>query len=372
MLSSTMVTVLAPHWSGRVRRTKRVDETGNSEAQGNFQDAPNTVPNNEKRFQETLNQHGVENLLTDGSSIPRRVPFLGTRRSTVGWSAKSDPSSLDFKSERKMTQAVSLHSGAMSPSPTSQSSRSPDFRASNDQKRNPQTGQQGGLLSINSKPTTSSVLMSLRRFNSSGRNSNTTSTFPNTQPSHQSSLPNTKDRNLFTAHHSQTFLNNNEQERPKPLLSPSSVSFRSTETGSVVSPSPSSQRERNASDTFFFSTSPINKDAVDNPFSKQHQKINRDQPGLAASKQTFLSGGPSGKQHSLDKSPKPFPETSTSRHSPYDHSALSKAHSLPRRTTLTSTSWWKQVSQEGNEKPKMAVVPPFNCMSDKASPNTVN
>ncbi|XP_061569061.1 mucin-2 [Cololabis saira] len=380
MLSSTMVTVLAPHWSGRLRRTKRVEETGNSEARGNFQDAAITLSNHEKGFQETLNQHRVENVLTDGLHFPRRVPFLGTRRNTVGWSAKSDPLSLDFKSKREMTQAVSLDSGAMRPPPTSPSSRSPDFRASHEQKRNPQTGQQGGPSSINSKPTSGSLLLSLR-VNSSGRNLNTPSTFPNTNPSHQSSLPNTKDRNLLTTHHSQIFLNNNEQQRPKPLLSPSSISYRSTETGPVISPSSYSYRERKVPDTFFFSTSPINKDAEDNLFSKQLQKINRDQPSLAASKQTFQSEGPSGKQHSLDISTKPFTENSTSRHSPYDHSTVLKTHSLPRRTTLTSTSWWKQVSQEGspspalnnkaniNGKPKMAVVAPFNRMSDKVSPS---
>lgn len=375
MLSSTMVTVLAPHWGSRLRRTKRFDETGHTEAHGNLQDVTNTMANHGKVLQDTLNQHGGEGTLTDGSHFTRRVPFLGTRRNTVGWSAKSDPSSLDFESKRLMTQAVSLDAGAMSPSPTTPSSRSPRFYDPNEQRRSPQAGQQGGLSSTNSKPTTSSLLLSLRRFNSSCRNLNTTSSFPETNHSHQSSSPNEQDRKLFTTHHSQSFLNNNEQERPNPLLSPSSISYRTTETGPVLSPASSNHRERNIPGTFFFSTSPINKHAEDNPFPQQLQKINRGQASLPSSKQTFQSEGPSEKQQGLDKSAKPLPDTSISRHSPYDHSTLVKTHSLPRRTTLTSTSWWKQVSQEGSssltlnngEKPKMAIVPPFNHVSNKAS-----
>lgn len=148
MLSSTVVTVLAPHWSGRLRRTKRFEGTGNSEAQGNLQDVTNTAANHaHERFQETMDRS-----LTDGSQVQLRVPFLGTRRNTVGWSTKSGPASLDYESKRKMIHTISLDvnsgrmdnrkldAGALSPVATTASPLSPLSPDS-------QTGHQGGVSS---------------------------------------------------------------------------------------------------------------------------------------------------------------------------------------------------------------------------------
>ncbi|XP_044032257.1 mucin-17 isoform X2 [Siniperca chuatsi] len=391
MLSSTVVTVLAPHWSGRLRRTKRFEGTGNSEAQGNLRDVTNTAANGtHERFQET-----VDRSLTDGSQAQLRVPFLGTRRNTVDWSTKSGPASLDYESKRKMIQTVSLDvnsgmmdnrkidAGALSPVATTASPVSPLSLDPNEQRRNPQTGHQGGLSSLSSKPTTSSLLLSLRRFNSNGRNSNVTSTLSEINPSPLRSSQSDRDGKFFTTHLSQTFHNNNEQERSKPLFSPTSISYR-TETEPFLSPSSSNHRERNIFETRFFSASPTNKDAEDTPFTQQPQTINRTQPSLSCSKQAFLSRAPSERQQNCrgsDKSTKLLSESSVTspRHSPYDHSALLKTHSLPRRTTLTSTSWWKQVNQEGSsllmlsdatnikEKPNTPLVTPCNDNSDLAS-----
>ncbi|XP_039646224.1 uncharacterized threonine-rich GPI-anchored glycoprotein PJ4664.02 isoform X2 [Perca fluviatilis] len=371
MLSSTVVTVLAPHWSSRLRRPKRPEGNGNSESQGNLQDVANRA---HERFQET-----VDRSLIDGSQAQLKVPFLGTRRNTVGWSTKSGPASLDYDSKRKIIQTVSLDvnsgridnrkmdAGALSHVPTTASLMSPLSLDPNEQRRNPQTGHQGGLSSLSSKPTTSSLLLSLRRFNSNGRNSNATSILSEINPSPLRSSPSDQDGELFTTHLAQPFLNDNGQERSKPLLSPSSFSYRTTETGPTNTPSSSNQRERNKLETHFFSASPMNKDA---PFSQQPQMMNRTQSGLLSSKQAFLSRQPSERQENcrgLEKSTNIFSESSDSshRHSPYDRSAFQMTHSLPRRTTLTSTTWWKQVTQEGSSP-----LIPNDTMNIKEKPNT--
>lgn len=389
MLSSSVVTVLAPHWSGRLRRPKRPEGTGSSEAQGSLQDVTNIAANRpHERFQETVGRSHM-----DGSQAHLRVPFLGTRRNTVGWSTKSGPVSLDYDSKRKMIQTVSLDvnsgrmdnrkmdTGALSPTPASP--LSPLSLDTNEQRMTPETG---GLSSLSSKPTTSSMLLSLRRVNSNGRNSNAASTLSEMNPSPLSGSPSDRDGKLFTTHLSQTFLNNNGPERSKPLLSPSSLSYRTAETGPMLSPSSSNQRERNTFETRFFSASPMNKDTEDTPFSQQPQIMNRTKSSLSCSKQSFLSKELLDREENCrdsDKSTNIFPESSATspRHSPYDRSALLKTHSLPRRTTLTSTSWWKQVTQEDTspltisdtmnikEKPNTPFVPPCNNNRDLASPS---
>ncbi|XP_038581200.1 mucin-17 [Micropterus salmoides] len=385
MLSSTVVTVLAPHWSGRLRRTKRFEGNSTSETVGNLRDVTNIASNRtHDLFQDT-----VDRSLTDGSQAQTRVPFLGTRRNTVGWSTKSGPASLDYESKRKMIQTVSLDvnsgrmnnrnidAGALNHVAITASPLSPLSHGPNEQRRNPQTtGHQGALSSLSSKPTTSSLLLSLRRLNSNGRNSNPASNLSEINPSLLSNLPSDREGKLFTTHLSQTFNNNNEQERSKPLLSPSSISYR-TETGPFLSQSSSNHRERNIFETRIFSTSPRNKDAEDTPFTQQPQTINRTQPSLSCSKQAFLSRASERQQNSrgLDKSTNLLSESTVTspRHSPYDQSAL------PRRTTLASTSWWKQVTHEGSspltlndttnikDKPNTHLVPPCNDNSDLAS-----
>ncbi|KAM4533686.1 uncharacterized protein PAE49_022128 [Odontesthes bonariensis] len=375
MLSSTVATVLAPHWSGRLRRSKRFDGTSYPETQGNLRDVGNA--NRDRDFQPAQNQHRGASVLTDGSRYPKTVSSLSSRRNTVGWSAKSDPSSLDFESKRELTQTVSLDAGAISPSATHPSSGSLLFLDRNEERRNPQTGHQGA---ISSNPASSSLLLSYRRFNSNGRNSDSTSNMHEVNPSPLSSSSNSQNGKNFATQLSPTLLNNNVQERQKPLLSPTSLSYRTTEPGPVLSPTYSSHRERNISDTLFFSTSPTNREAESNLFTQQPQAMNRVQTSLRSSKQTLQSKGPPDRQQNRGGSERPISETFTSlpRHSPYNHSNLLKTHSLPRRTTLTSTSWWKQVSPEASspltfndttdiqDKPKTAVVPPFNHNSDMA------
>ncbi|XP_040912002.1 mucin-5AC [Toxotes jaculatrix] len=277
MLSSTVVTVLAPHWSGRLRRNKRFEGTGNLDGQGNLQDVSNS---------------GVE---TDGPQAQLRVPPLGTRRNVVDWSTKSGPARLDFESKRQMSQMVSVvgDSGRMDNRKLGEATAGCPLSLNHGQ----------ALSALSSKPTTSSLLLSLRRVNSSGRTSNAATTF-----SEEHLSAGDPEGNLSTAHVSQN------------------------------------HRDRNTSESHFFSTPPLNKDTGDTPFTPQPQTCPR---------QAFLSRAPSARKQnsrSSDKNTNLFPERSVPapRHSPYDSSALLKTHSLPRRTTLTSTSWWKQVTPEGH------------------------
>ncbi|XP_076617692.1 uncharacterized protein LOC143340001 [Chaetodon auriga] len=392
MLSSSVVTVLAPHWSGRLRRTKRFEGTGNLEAQGGLQDVTNTAANHtHERFQET-----VDRSLTHGSQAQLRVPFLVTRRNTVGCSTKSGLASLDYEPERKMTQTVSLDvnsgrmdnrqtdAGALSTVATTLSPVSPLSLDPNEQRRNLPTGHQGGLSSLSSKPTTSSLLLSLRRVNSNGRNSNAASTLSEIKPLPLCNSPSDRDGKLFPTHLSQTLDNSNVQERSKPLVSQLTISHRTTETGPILSPSSSNHKERTMFETRFISASPTDREAEDAHSTQQPQATNRTQSSLSCSKQAFLSRGQSERQlncRGSDKGTNLFSKTSvcSPRHSPYDHSALPKTHSFPRRTTLTSTSWWKQVTQEGGsplmgndtmnirDKPNIPLVPRYNGKSDLAS-----
>lgn len=297
MLSSTVVTVLAPHWNGRLRRSKRFDGTGNSEAQ----DVTNTA---EQHLRET-----VDMSLTNGPQPQLKGPFLGTRQNTAGFSTNSVPSGLGYESKRKINQTVSLDlnsksldnrkrdAGSLSPAALTVSRVSSLSLDPNEQRRNPHTGLQVELPSLSSKPTTSSLLLSLRKCNPNGRNPIGAPTSPSDRDGLQES---------------------------KPLYSSPSISYRTSDAGPVFSPSSSAHRERTVLETSSFSVPPTNKDV---PFSQQPQK---------------------------ETSP------NSHRHSLLDSSPLLKACSVPRRTTLTSTSWWKQVTQEG--------TPPLN-LNDTANMN---
>lgn len=256
MLSSTVVTVLAPHRSGRLRRFKRSEENGISEAHdGTNSGQPPSA----------------------GTRGQLRMPFSSTRQNTVGCTTN-----VDYESRRKMTETVSLdvnsarmekrEAAAMNPlSPLSL--EPPDRRAT------PQTGLQGGPpLSL--KPTSSSLLLSLRRSNCDSRNT-------------INAAPTLSEKNLLSQ---RTPDHNGQAHQESP-----SISYRTDENGPVCSPS--------SSRTHLLSASPTIRGT---PFTQQAQA-----------------------NISADSSPK---------HIAYDHFPLIQP--VPRRTTLTSTSWWKQVSQD--------------------------
>lgn len=370
MLSSSVVTVLAPHWNGRLRRTKRFEATGSSEGQGSFQDVTNDAADQtHEHFQKA-----------DEFQAQSRVPFQGTRRNTVGCSTESGPAS--YETKRRMMQTVSLDAnsgkmdssqrdvGALRPGVTTARPLSLLSLDPNEQIKNAETVHQE-LSSSSSKPTTSSLLLSLRRFNSNSRISTARSTSSEMNLSSSST-------NL-----SQNARNNNEHERLKQPISPSTSSFGTTETGSALSPSSSNQKEMTMFETRFFAVSPTNRETRHPSFTQQPETSSRSQSSLSYSRQPILSRGPSERQlkyGGLDKSTNLENSVSLHRHSSYDRSELLKTHSLPRRTTLTTTSWWKEVSHEGDSpltctsgtaiknKPHTNLDSPYNDKSNLVSP----
>lgn len=295
MLSSSMVTVLAPHWSGRLRRNKRFEGTGATETQ----DGTNG--------QEHQVQEPTDMLLADRSQGQLKVPLMVTRWNTVG-------DSVGNEQKRSLIQTGSLDANL---------GRSDNLKRERGvldtgQRRHPQTGLQEGLLSTNSIPTTSSLLLSLRKCNSNDRSPIAT--------------PLRSDRTELTT-----------RQDSKTLPPLPSCSYRTTETGTgVFSSSSVDNRNRTAFETRLFSGPPVNKNT---PFTQESQ--------------TTLTSSLSSPRNSL-----------------YDHSPLQQRQSLPRRTTLTSTSWWKQVTQDScspstniTDKTDTPSVRPCHDKSGLRSPN---
>lgn len=340
MLSSSVVTVLAPHWSGRLRRSKRFEGTRNS-VYGSLQDVRNIKANQAHGgFQETQNQHGMESRLKDESQP--RVRFLDTRSKTMDWATESGLSGVDCDAKRKMLQTFSMDvnsgrmdqrevdAGAIRHGVTTASPLSP--------RRNPQVGHQGTTSTLSSKPTTSSMLLSLRRINSGGLNTKTVSSFSEEDRSSD------REGNLFTSHVPQTFLNKNEQDRPKSQIPPSSLSYRTKESRRALSTLSSNHRVRDTSESHLFPTSSVNRDTDGTLFTNEPQK---------GSKLAFMSREGLERQQIFrdsDKNTNLFSKSSVStpRYLQYNPSSLPKTHPHPRVTTLTSTSWWKHVTPEGS------------------------
>lgn len=342
MLSSTVVTVLAPHWSGRLRRSKRFEGTRNS-VHGSLQDVRNMESNHASgSFQETQSQHGVESRLKDESQPQPRVRFLDSRSNTMDWSTESGPSRLDYDSKRKMLQTFSVdvnsgrtnkREGDAGPTRHRLTTASPLSPRSN-----PQAGHQGTASTLSSKPTTSSLLLSLRRINTGGLNTKTGSSFSEENRSCD------REGKLFASHLSQTFLNKNEQDRPKSHFPPSSLSYRTVESRPALSTLSSNHRDRNTSESRYFPASSVNRDTDSTPLTQQPQ---------TGSKMAFMSREMLEREQSFRDSDKNanLPSKSsvmTPRYLQYDPSALLKPNPHPRGTTLTTTSWWKQVTPEGS------------------------
>lgn len=271
MLSSTVVTVLAPHRNGRLRRFKRSEENSILEAHdGTNSGQPPSA----------------------GTQGQLRTPFSSTRQNTVGCTTN-----VDYESRRKMTQTVSLDVNsarmekreAAATNPLSPLSLEPP-----DRRATPQTGLQGGPpLSL--KPTSSSLLLSLRRSNCNGRNTiNAAPTLSERAPDH-----------------------NGQAHQQSP-----SISYRTDENGPVCSP----------------------------PSSRTHL--------LSAS--LTIRGTPFTQQAQANIS-----ANSSPTHVAYDHFPLIQ----PRKTTLTSTSWWKQVSQDCGAP--LTASDAFNNNTLSASPRKV-
>lgn len=342
MLSSTMVSVLAPHWSGCLRRNKRGVVNGElgQDAQGNLQEVTHGQ-NSEanlvhQQFLETQRQHGWERWSRDR--------FQPQERSTVGWSTLSGPPSinLNYPIKRPVVQSVSLDvdpgrldnrgidgdalnlADKFEPpiSPLSLNLQVPS-RASLAVRQEDQSSPSS------SKPTTSSLLLSLRRLNS-----NLSPTQSETNPPSVTCSTNERAAELSRAHPSPTSPNNNQRdrsnERRQTVLSPSS---------------PNHRRD-------CFSVSPNSKDSEGSPFSNLPQTTMKTYPNFSyPSKQTFLTSALSTPEKpKIDKTADPVTDASlpSPRSSQYDRFAFLKSQTLPRGTTLRTTSWWKHVTQEGS------------------------
>ena len=276
MLSSTVVTVLAPHRSGRLRRLKRSEENGSWEVQDGT-----------KCGLEPLKET-VDKLLTNGSRGQLRMPFSSSRQNTAG--CRTD---VDYETKRKNTQMVSWDvssAGNSKREAASSNPLSPLPLNPNEQRTSPQTGLPG-VPSLSLKPTSSSLLLSLRRSNCNVWNATEAPTL-----SEKKRLsPRTPDCNGQAA---------NRPDSPM-------ISFRITENGPVPFPS----------------------------FSNLNQ--------TAICKVQRRSDSPPIKGTAVPQAPQPqISADSSPRHVPYDHSLIPKAQPVPRRTTLTATSWWKQVTQD--------------------------
>lgn len=229
-----------------------------------------------------------------------RTPFSSTRQNTVGCTTN-----VDYESRRKMTQTVSLdvNSARMEKKAAAATNLlSPLLLEPPDRRATPQTGLQGGPpLSL--KPTSSSLLLSLRRSNCNGRNT-------------INAAPTLSEINLLTQ---RTPDHNGQAHQESP-----SISYRTDENGPICSPS--------SSRTHLLSASPTIRGT---PFTQQAQA-----------------------NISADSSP---------RHLAHDHFPLIQP--VPRRTTLMSTSWWKQVSQDCGAP--LTATDSFNNNTLLASPRKV-
>nr|XP_029482399.1 uncharacterized protein LOC115105020 [Oncorhynchus nerka] len=395
MLSSTLVSVLAPQWSGRIRRNKRgmagtdisvfgtaTSESG-QETQGNGQEVSEggvllkpQVPletdsvGQRRQFLETQNQRVGERGLTLGSQVHERASTLGSSRSTVGgWYEGSTPSlKLDNPTKAPVSKPVSLdvswgrlanrggEGGAVSPV-TPSSPLSPDLHAHKGMLQASRQGAQTSLLS--SKPTTSSLLFSLRRLNtiaSSIHSETNISSLTNDRDGETSSphlsptTTNYKASEAIRAHLSLTSSNDGARERSKFLPYSADPTYRTIERSRHLPLPTSNHREANTHRTQLFSTSPNYKDTEGTPFTKLPQTSRAYPNPTFPSKQTLLFSGlerlsPSERP---DGTTVPISDTHlpSSPPSQYDHLDFHGSQSLPRGTTLRSTSWRKHITLE--------------------------
>eukprot|EP00063_Salmo_salar_P037885 XP_014012720.1 PREDICTED: serine-rich adhesin for platelets-like [Salmo salar] len=393
MLSSTLVSVLAPQWSGRIRRNKRgmagtdigvvgtaTSESG-QETQGSGQEVSAggvllkpQVPletdsvgqRRQQQFLETQNQRVGERGLTLGSQVHERASTLGSSRSTVGgWYEGSTPSlKLDNPTKAPVSKPVSLdvswgrlvnrggEGGAVSPV-------TPDLHVHKGMLQASCQGDQTSLLS--SKPTTSSLLFSLRRLNTvaSSIHSETNISSPTNDRDGETSSPhlsptttNYKASETIRAHFSLTSSNDGARERSKFLPNSASPTYRTIERSRHLPLPTSNHREANTHRTQLFSTSPNYKDTEGIPFTKLPQTSRAYPNPTFPSKQTLLLSGlerlsPSERP---DGTTVPISDTHLPSSPPfqYDHLDFLRSQSLPRGTTLRSTSWRKHITLENS------------------------
>ncbi|KAJ0023059.1 hypothetical protein NQD34_015193 [Periophthalmus magnuspinnatus] len=322
MLSSTVVTALAPQWSGRYPKSKR-GGNGTPDFSGNLQSRTESSP-------------GVERMLSSGIQSQQHAPF--TKSNTVGWSTWSTPTGLD--NDRKMAQSASLdmrlddkRTDRPIPSPLSPltplSPVSPMAIDSTEPQRSPQRGHSP----LSSKPTTSSMLLSLRRVNS-----------PISPTENQSLSPDSFNSNRqFSTHLSQSFQHKNQ-------LSPNSIS----NNGNAPLSSSPTQRDRLANSYSYSTASSVQTEP---PYSQANASQD-----VIPQQRSFTRDPPDSSK--LAKKALTLP-----KRTPYDPTALLKSHSTARRPLLSAITCVSRdnnndgssgVTSNVNNKTSSHLAAPFN------------
>ncbi|XP_077480809.1 uncharacterized protein LOC144091969 [Stigmatopora argus] len=357
MLSSAMVTVIAPTWSGRLRRSKRLEATGSLDTLENLPGVENSEATRPQDY-----TRGCQSAMGSVSNISTqsRAPFTSTRQNTRSWSIKSGPQNLKYEPESKVNRTLSLDGRSANIKKAEASTTWNQYG----QKRNPQDCPPVQRSSLSSKPTTSSLLLSLRRINNQNMNSNIPT------PSEVTPVPIDRDRDLqkYTTNPAQPTHKTFERERFKSLPSSLSISSRTPETQPANSLSLAKEGKRETMKTSLFTTTNTNKVISDTP--KQPQIMGREQPSLLGSRQAIFIRRPSEKEHNWRGSGRSlniFSDKAVPSHKTiqYESSLLSESDRSPRNTSAPSSSRWQQIGEKGKPTPVLTDTP-----NVKNKPNT--
>ncbi|XP_077592390.1 uncharacterized protein LOC144209769 isoform X2 [Stigmatopora nigra] len=357
MLSSAMVTVIAPTWSGRLRRSKKLEATGSLDTLENLPGVGNSEAARPQDY-----TRGCQSAMGSVSNISTqsRAPFTSTRQNTRSWSIKSGPQNLKYEAESKVNQTVSLDGR----SPNIKKAEASTTWNQYGQKRNPQDCPQVQRASLSSKPTTSSLLLALRRINNQNMNSNIPT------PSEVTPVPIDRDQDLqkYTTNPAQPTHKTLERERFKSLPSSLSISSKTSETQPANSLSLVKEGKRETMKTSLFTSTNTNKVISDTP--KQPQMMNREQPSLLGSRQAIFISRSSEKEQNWRGSGRSlniFSDKALLSHKTIQHESnlLSESDQLPRNTSGASNSRWQQIGEKGKPTPVLTDTP-----NVKNKPNT--
>ncbi|XP_062335584.1 mucin-2 isoform X2 [Osmerus eperlanus] len=343
MLSSTVVSVLAPNWATR-RRQKKAEQ----EAQGSQQEVIeggrlSSLRNTREVTSKTMREPAGERGDTPGSPSQWRAPSLGRGGTQSGHGDSTRPVSPISSSMVSRTAALPLS------------------REQHAQQGISQAGRYGDQLSfLSSKPKTSSLLLSLRRVNSAS-------------PSHSKTAPPTLSRSIndraagsSIPQSSSASTNDSERERSKSLLSSSSTPYRTKERSwpHHLSTSPN-QKEADTSTSHLFSTSPNHQEPEAASFSNPSMTSRVYPTPSYFPKHTTLSSGLkmlSSTELELTKED----NITSSRVSDF------LTRPLPWGTQLDSSSWSKNVTKDQSFCSSSSPLRPTNNLNNKIRDNTNN
>ncbi|XP_042164664.1 uncharacterized protein LOC121841327 isoform X2 [Oncorhynchus tshawytscha] len=395
MLSSTLESALAPHWSVRIRRNKQgvactdigVVGKATSEPGQEPQDSglevgeggtflklhdplgiDSVVQQQQQQFLETKNQRVGERGLTLGSQAHERASTLASSRSTVGgWFEGSTPShKLDHPTMAPVSNSVSLDvswgrlnnrgvEGGIDFPDTPTSPFSPNLNVHRGVSQAGRQGDQPSLLS--SKLTTSSHLLSLRRLNTIAISTHTETNAPSISsptnhrdgetsgPHFSPTVNDDRASKTIRPHLSLTSSNDGDRERSKSLPYSASPTYRTTERSRPLPLPTSKHREADTHRTHLFSTSPNYQNTEGTPRTNLPQTSRVYPNKTFPSKQTLLFSGVV-RRPPLERSGATTVHLSSSPPSQYGHLESLRSQPLRRGTTLRSTSRRQYTSLE--------------------------